>query len=119
MRPRKSNPVLLEQVRALRKASKASGAAIWTALAERLEATRRNRVAVNLSRVSRVVAQGETAAVPGKVLGSGRIDHAVTVAAFDFSAEARRKIEEGGGKPMTIMELLRENPKGSGVKLIA
>jgi len=118
MRSRKSNPVLLENVKALRKASRTSGAAIWTALVERLEAGGRNRVVVNLSRLNRSVGKGETAAVPGKVLGSGRLDHAMTVAAFEFSAAARRRIDEIGGKPLTIMELLRDNPKGSGVRLI-
>ncbi|MEM2906423.1 MAG: 50S ribosomal protein L18e [Candidatus Bathyarchaeia archaeon] len=119
MRPRKSSTVLLENVKALRKASRATGAAIWGALAERMEATRRNKVAVNLSRLNRAVGRGETAAVPGKVLGSGKIDHPVTVAAFQFSTAARRRIEEAGGKPIGILELLQENPEGSGVKLIA
>ncbi len=118
MKSIKSNAVLLENIRALRKAWRSCRAGIWAALAEQLEANSRNKVVVNLSRLNRSVREGEVVAVPGKVLGAGKVGHAMTVAAFEFSATARRRIEEGGGKPMTIMELLRQNPKGLGVKLV-
>ena len=55
--------------------------------------------------------------MPGKVLGSGTLDHSVTVAAWNFSENAYKKISKIG-KVITIKKLLEENPKGSGVKII-
>ncbi len=56
--------------------------------------------------------------VPGKLLASGSIDHAVTVAAFDISDKAKAKLEAVKAKYITIPELLEKNPKGSNVKII-
>jgi len=42
----------------------------------------------------------------------------VTVAAYGFSESARAKIEAAGGKDLTIMELVKEMPKGTGVKIM-
>lgn len=119
MRLRKNNKALLESIGTLKKASRTSGARIWATVGARLESSGRGQVLVNLSRLNRHVGEGETAVVPGKVLGSGGLDHAITVAAFGFSEVAAERIKEAGGRPLTIQELLRENPKGSGVKLIA
>jgi len=58
------------------------------------------------------------AVIPGKALGAGIIDHPVTVAAFNFSEKAKRKIEAAGGKCLTIEELAEANPKGSNVKIL-
>ncbi len=56
--------------------------------------------------------------VPGKLLASGSIDHAVTVAAFDVSDKAKAKLEAVKAKYITIPELMEKNPKGSNVKII-
>jgi large subunit ribosomal protein L18e len=56
--------------------------------------------------------------VPGKVLGAGRIDHPVHVAAFTFSEQARSKILRAKGKCLSILELMEKNPKGTNVKII-
>jgi len=55
--------------------------------------------------------------VPGKVLGAGVLDHKVTVAAFAFSQSARERID-AVGKTLSIEELLKKNPKGTGIKLM-
>jgi large subunit ribosomal protein L18e len=56
--------------------------------------------------------------VPGKVLASGALDHGVTVASFEASAQAKAKIEAAKSKYITIQELMEKNPKGSKVKII-
>jgi len=56
--------------------------------------------------------------VPGKVLGAGRIDHPVHVAAFSFSDQARFKILRAKGKCLSILELMEKNPKGTNVKIL-
>jgi len=56
--------------------------------------------------------------VPGKVLGAGKIDLPLQVAAFAFSDKARSKISKAKGKCLSIPELMKKNPKGANVKVI-
>ena len=112
-----TNPQLLETRRMLKKASRTSDAQIWRALSEELLRSKHCRASVNLSRISRSLREGETAAVPGKVLGAGS-PRKISVAAFNFSETARRKIEEKGGECLSLRELVERDPKGSGVRII-
>lgn len=112
-----SNPQLLETIRMLRKASRTYEAEIWYTLAAELSRSKCHRAAVNLSRISRSLKEGEIAAVPGKVLGSGRPGK-ISVAAFNFSEVARRKIEEEGGECLSLKVLVERSPRGSGVRVI-
>lgn len=113
-----TNPELINTIRFLEKSAKANDARIWRKIAEALYATRRKRISVNLSRVNRYTKNGETVAVPGKVLAAGDMDHAVTVTAFSFSQKAKAKIIKAKGKCLSFDDLVKKNPKGSGVKII-
>jgi len=87
-------------------------------VADRLSRSRRRSIAVNISRLNRYTKDGETVVVPGKVLGAGKMDHPVHVAAFAFSEGARLKILKAKGKCLSILELAEKNPKGTNVKII-
>ena len=113
-----TNPELINLIRSLKKQSREQKADIWRAIAERLAASRRRRVAVNISRINRYTQKNETVAVPGKVLGAGELDHPVTVAAFAFSETAKQKIRKARGKCLSLLELVKKNPKGSKIKII-
>lgn len=73
---------------------------------------------VNVSRLNRYTKGRETVVVPGKVLGAGKVDHPLHVAAFAFSDQARSKILKAKGKCLSIPELMKKNPKGTNVKII-
>jgi len=88
------------------------------ALSKALRKTRKNMAEVNVERIARYTKEGETVAVPGKVLGTGTIEHKITVAAASFSKEAKDKILNVGGKCLTIDDLLKTNPKGTKIKLM-
>ena len=113
-----TNPVLRKLVRQLRERGKEKKVALWLDLAERLLQPRRARAEVNLSHLSRYSSEGSTIVVPGKVLGAGKLDHPISVAAFKFSGTARRKIIGAGGKALTIQQLLDQNPSGSSIILM-
>ncbi|MCD6492674.1 MAG: 50S ribosomal protein L18e [Archaeoglobaceae archaeon] len=119
MQKRKSNPNLVKLIDELLVASAKNEAKVWKDIAERIAKPRRLYAEVNVSKIERYAKDNETIIVPGKVLGSGKINKKVTVAALSFSESAKRKIENAGGKCLTIMELLEENPKGSGVRIMA
>lgn len=113
-----TNPELLELARSLKKQSRETKAEIWRDIAERLLKSKRRRVAVNLSRLSRYTSKNETVAVPGKVLATGEMTHPISVAAYTFSGKAQEKIKAAKGKCLSFSDLVKKNPKGSNVKII-
>ncbi|HNX48107.1 MAG TPA: 50S ribosomal protein L18e [Methanomassiliicoccales archaeon] len=114
----KTDPNLLTLISALKAESRSSGAGIWRDIALRLEKAKANWAEVNLSKIERYASEGDVIVVAGKVLGSGAINKKVTVAAYGFSESAKMKIEAAGGKNLTIMELVKEMPQGTGVKIM-
>ena len=118
IRTKTTNVYLHATIRQLRKIAREHKAKIWRVVADILERPRRKRVAVNISKIDRLTKAGDVIIVPGKVLGAGELSHPVTVAAFLFSETARDKILKVGGKPISIQDLLAQNPRGSNVKII-
>ena len=105
-------------IQELKKVSNTEKAGLWKRIAEDLERPTRNRRVVNLSRINRFTQPKETIIVPGKVLGSGNLDHELTIAAFSFSEGAKERITKSKGKIMTIPELMKQNPKGKDIRII-
>ena len=81
-RIKSTNPELLRLIRFLRKKSRENEAAIWRRIAEMLLKSKRRRIAVNISRISRYTKENDEVIVPGKVLGSGTIDHPVKAVSY-------------------------------------
>jgi large subunit ribosomal protein L18e len=102
----------------LKKESREKQAGIWLDIAEYLSKSRSQRVAVNLSRINRNTKRADMVVVPGKILGSGSINHAVTVASFAASEKAKSKLVAAKAKYVSIPELLKKNPRGTNVKII-
>ncbi len=102
----------------LEKSYRSNGAPVWKLASSLLANPRRRRVEVNLSRINRLASEKGTILVPGKVLGAGRLEHKVSVAAFDFTGSARHKIQDSGGKCLTIEALLKQHPEGKNVRIV-
>ena len=102
----------------MKKAAVENDSRFWGDIAKRIRKSKDNLAEVNIGKISRFAATDDTVVVPGVVLGSGRIEEPVKVAALYFSRTARSKIEEAGGKAMTLEELMKENSKGTKVKII-
>ena len=113
-----TNPQLIALITLLRKQSREQDAPIWADVADYLAHTRSQRIAINLSNINRHTEKADVVVIPGKILASGTLDHAVTVASFEASEPARAKLEAAKGKYITIQELVEKNPKGSKVKII-
>jgi len=113
-----TNPYLKQLIEDLRKKSFESNTPIWKVIAKKLAKARRKRIDVNLSDIDRNTEKNDTVVVPGIVLGSGELTKPINIAAWKFSQGAKDKIKKIKGKCLTIEELLKENPKGTGVKII-
>lgn len=114
----KTNPNLMELITSLKKKSQKEKVPIWKDVARRLERPTRSKAQVNLSKISRNSSEDETILIPGKVLGSGNLDHKVQVVALGFSKMAQKKIEEAGGECLDIVTAAERNPKGSKIRII-
>ncbi len=113
-----TNPELISLIQMLKKKAKENEAAVWLDVAAYLSKPKRERIAVNVSQISRHTEKNDNIVVPGKVLGAGLIGHPVEVAAFDFSAQARSKITGAKGKCLSIPDLIQLKPKGTNVRII-
>jgi len=112
-----ANLHLADLIKELRDLSKQQNINIWERIAEDLEKPSRKRRSVNIYKIDKYTRDDETAIVPGKVLSIGILKKKIKVAAFQFSEEAREKINSVG-KAITIKELIKENPKGNKVRII-
>jgi len=112
------NKHILETINLLRKKSREEDVAIWRYVRELIYKPKRRRIAVNLSRINRYSKEGDMVIVPGKVLGSGYINHKIIIGALDYSITAKKKLLEAGCEVLSIKDFINRNPKGSGVKII-
>lgn len=113
-----TNPELLETVRFLKVKARQDKSRIWEVAAEQLSRPRGRRAVLDLNHISRASSANSVVLVLGKVLGDGMLKHPVVVGAFHFSQTAKAKIEEAGGKCVTIKDLVSEYPKGSKVQIL-
>ncbi len=114
----KTNPNLVELIGTLKEKSYQEDVAIWKDIAKRLDRSTRRKAEVNISKINRHSSPDETILVPGKILGSGELDHKVKVVALGFSQKAEEKIAAAGGECLEISQILDENPKGSKIRII-
>src|SRR3989339_1237941 len=97
-----TNPQLIDLIGLLKKESREKQAPIWLDVADHLAKSRSQSVAVNLSQLNRHTKKADVVVVPGKILGAGSIDHALTVASFGISDAAKAKLEAVKAKHITI-----------------
>lgn len=109
---------LLQTIKLLKKKYQESGVPLWRSMAKKLERSNKRRIHVNISLINRNTKPNDVVSIPGKVLGAGKLDHPLSVSAFRFSKNARQKIEDSGGRCVSLSTLLDENPEGSKVKML-
>ncbi len=102
----------------LKKTSIEKDVKLWKRIAKELEGPTSKRRVVNLSRINKYSKNNDTVIVPGKVLSMGDLNKKVTIAAYNFSKSALQKINSSGSKAISINELVKQNPKGSKVRII-
>ena len=113
-----TNPERIQIIRLLKKQNHENKAPIWIDVAKYLGKSQPQRTSVNLSKINRYTQENDTIIVPGKILGTRKLDHPVTIAAFNTSEKAKEKIKAAKAKYVTIQELIGKNPKGTKVKII-
>ncbi|MBI4021662.1 MAG: 50S ribosomal protein L18e [Candidatus Aenigmarchaeota archaeon] len=115
MRLRDKNPVEKRLLVSLERAGRKHQ--VWKAVALQLNRPRRIRAEVAVAQLDQYAGSGMLL-VPGRVLGTGEVTKPITVAAVGFSGTARTKIEQAGGKALSIPDLVTQNPQGKGIRII-
>jgi len=118
MKSKVVNPQLKELITELGRKARKHDAPIWRKTAELLSRSKRSRVIVNVAELMRNTAEGEKILIPGKVLGAGTARHGLTVAALRFSPQAKQKLEKADCTCISILDVLKENPSGTGIRLL-
>ena len=113
-----TNPLLKDLIGELKKRSNEQSVNLWKRIALDLERPTRNRRAVNLSRINRYTKENEVIVVPGKVLGSGNLNHKLTISAYQFSEQAKDKLEKNGSQIVNLLDLSKEKPNGKKIRII-
>ena len=117
-RTKPTNPILQKLIQELKKRSSEQSVNLWKRVALDLEKPTRQRRVVNLSRINRHTKENEIIVVPGKVLGSGILNHKLTIAAYQFSDGAKEKLEKSGASVLSLLELSKEKPDGKRIRII-
>ena len=113
-----TNTILDGLITELKKRSTEQSVNLWKRIALDLEKPSRQRRAVNLSRINRYTDENDIIIVPGKVLGSGDLNHKLTISAYQFSEQAKDKLEKAGAKIITLLDLSKEKPNGKKIKIV-
>ena len=113
-----TNPLLRDLIGELKKRGNEQDANLWKRIALDLEKPTRQRRAVNLSRINRHTKENEVVVVPGKVLGSGDLNHKLTISAYQFSEQAKDKLQKSGAQIVSLLELSKEKPDGKNIRII-
>lgn len=77
---------------------------LWKRIASELEKSSRRRRSVNIARIKKHIKMGEIAVVPGKVVGTEKVENEVV--AYQFSATVKNN-----NRTKTLSALMKENPK--------
>lgn len=113
-----TNPIIASLIEDIRNRGYKEKIPFLLKLADEMEKPRRTRAEVNLSTLNRICKENETVVIPGKLLSSGILKKPLKVAAASFSMSAIESIQKTGGKTLTIEELIKENPKGTNVRIV-
>lgn len=87
---------------------------------KRLFTSRSHQSPISLSRLARFSKEGKTIVIVGKILNDERnlFTPKMSVCALKFSATARKRILESGGKIITFDQLAKINPTGKDTLLL-
>ena len=109
------NPITTKLIEKVYEKARKEKSKFWWAIAKELEKPSRKGPEVNLYKLSKVTKDGETILVPGKVLGTGTLDHKLNVVALSFSSSALEKL---GKMAVTLSDLVESGKTPKGVRII-
>jgi large subunit ribosomal protein L18e len=105
------NEQLTKTISEMKKLSIDQKVGFWKKIASELEKPARHMRTVNVEKIDRTVKEGETAVVPGKVLGPGKTK--IKIACLNCSESVKKE-----NSIITLNELMKKEPKGKNCRII-
>ncbi len=90
----------------------------WIKIAEILSGPRKNRINLNLNEINKKVEEEDIVVIPGKVLSQGGVNKKIKIVALNFSGKAKEKLLQSECEILSIIEEIKKNPVGKGVKIL-
>ena len=111
---KKTNPILIDTIRAAKKTNNE----FWIKIASILSGPRRMHKSINLEEIDKNTKEGDSIVIPGKVLSEGEISKKIAIIAFNFSENAKDKILKTKSRCLNILDEVKKNPQANGLKII-
>lgn len=115
---RKTNPRIKNLIFLLKEVGYENNSKVWLSMAKKIINSSKNYSSLNLSKINRYTKENEIIVVPGKILGSGDLNHKLTISALGCSLSALNKIKSINAAYIPIEELIKKNPIGNGIKIL-
>jgi large subunit ribosomal protein L18e len=115
---RKTSLKIRETVESLLEISRENNSSLWRDVAKRLSETRQNYADLNVGKISKLSKDGDIIVVPGKILGSGYMEKKVKLAALEVSDKAMKKIKDSGSEFIQLIELAKQMPQATNIKIM-
>ena len=109
---KKTDPALRVLIRNLKKNPKP----LCQRLAKYLSRPRRKAFSVNIEKINKLTETDSVVVVPGKVLSKGNLDHKITLAAYKFSDESKKKLDKKADL-LSISELIEKVSAFKGINI--
>ena len=106
---RKTNPKLVATIQLAKKNN-------FLDLAKNLSKPTRQQSKISLEDLNKI--KENKVLVIGKVLGQGNIEKKILIAALGFSKQAKEKLKKSGSEIKTFKQMIEENEKLKGVKIV-
>lgn len=99
-----------EWLQALSEASKKEHySALYKKTTKLLSIPSRRRVAVSIFKINKYTKENDNVLVPRKVLGTGKLDHKVRIAALELSSGAQSSLKNAGCEIVEIKEMVKRD----------
>ena len=106
----KTNPLLVNTIIQLKKTN--------PQIAKILAMPRKKQPSINLSDMDKIVKDGETVFVPGKVLSSGELTKKIKIISWNASKHAIEKIKSGKSEFSYLKDEIKTNKNFKGVRIL-
>lgn len=109
---KKTNPELVETIISSKKKKS------WLKVSDKISTPKRKQVSINLDQINKKSEDGDVIVIPGKVLGIGKIDKKIKIAALSFSNSAKENLEKTKVDFCTIKEEIKKNPEAKKIRVL-
>lgn len=114
---RKTNPRIKNLIFLLKEIGYENNSKLWLSISKKLINSSKSYSSLNLSKINRYTKENDIIVVPGKILGSGELNHSLTIGALGCSFSALNKIKSVNAEYISIEEMIKKNPSGKGIKI--